>query len=338
MTKKIGFLSFGHSRNVPGSDVRTAGDALQQHVEFARVADEVGMDGAFVRVHHFEETMNSPFPLLAAMATVTTNLNLGTGVIDLRYENPLYMAETAATTDLLSGGRLQLGVSRGSPEQAVDGQGQFGYHLAEGESWTDHSRTKVDRFLRAIDGEPVAHTRVAMETDSGPDLVVQPQSPGLRERIWWGSGNTQTAVWAGTQGMNLMSSTLLLEDDGRPFHVLQADQLRAYREAFTAGGFSWPGLTSVTRPVFPITSDLDRRHFGGFGQSKDQVGFLDGSIARSGPQMMGPVEEIVQRLAADEAVQEADWVLFAMPSTLGVHYNAHWMENLVLVARELGWK
>lgn len=338
MTKKIGFLSFGHSRNVEGSPVRTAGDALLQHVEFARIADGVGLDGAFVRVHHFEQTMNSPFPLLSAMAAVTERLNVGTGVVDMRYENPLYMAEAAATTDLLSGGRLQLGVSRGSPEPAIDGQARFGYQLADGESWSDHARTKVDRFLRAIDGEPMAHSELTRSTGSGPDLTIQPQSPGLRERIWWGSGGKDTASWVGEQGMNLMSSTLVLEDDGRPFHVIQADQLRVYREAFDAGGFSWPGLTSVTRPVFPVTSDLDRRYFRGYGQASDSVGFLDGSVARSGPQMVGPVEEVAARLAADEAVQEADWVLFAMPSTLGVDYNAHWMANLVEVARELGWK
>ncbi len=338
MSKKIGFLSFGHSRNVEGSPVRTAGDALLQHVEFARIADEVGLDGAFVRVHHFEQTMNSPFPLLSAMAAVTERLHVGTGVIDMRYENPLYMAEAAATTDLLSRGRLQLGVSRGSPEPAIDGQAQFGYELGDGETWSDHARAKVDRFLRAVDGEPMAHSELTKSTGSGADLAVQPQSPGLRERIWWGSGGTDSARWVGQQGMNLMSSTLVLEDDGRPFHILQADQLRSYREEFAAGGFAWPGLTSVTRPVFPITSDLDRRYFRGYGQEGDSVGFLDGSVARSGPQMVGPVDEVAARLAADEAVQEADWVLFAMPSTLGVDYNAHWMANLVEVARELGWK
>lgn len=338
MTKKIGFLSFGHSRNIEGSPVRTAGDALLQHVEFARIADEVGFDGAFVRVHHFEQTLNSPFPLLAAMAAVTKRLSLGTGVIDMRYENPLYMAEAAATTDLLSEGRLQLGISRGSPEPAIDGQAQFGYALGDGQTWSDHARAKVDRFLRAVDGEPMAHSELTKSTRSGPDLPIQPHSPSLRERIWWGSGGKDTAPWVGKQGLNLMSSTLVLEDDGRPFHVIQADQLRSYREAFAAGGFPWPGLTSVTRPVFPITSEEDRRYFRSHGASGDSVGFLDGSVARSGPQMVGPVAEVADRLGADEAVQEANWVLFAMPSTLGVDYNAHWMSNLVEVARHLGWK
>lgn len=338
MTKKIGFLSFGHSRDVPGSAVRTAGDALRQHVEFAIVADGVGFDGAFVRVHHFEETMNSPFPLLAAMAAATTNVQLGTGVVDLRYENPLYMAEAAATTDLLSQGRLQLGVSRGSPEQAVDGQAKFGYHLEEGQTWTEHSHDKVELFNRAISGHPVAHSQYAQQRGAGPDLVIRPQSPGLRERIWWGAGSSQTSPWVGEQGMNLMSSTLLLEDDGRPFHVLQADQLRLYREAFAAAGHQRASLASVTRSVFPITSDLDRRYFGSYGQTGDSVGVLDGSVARSGPQIVGEVDTVAAALASDEAVQEADWVLFAMPSTLGVDYNAHWMGNLVAVARELGWK
>lgn len=336
--KKIGFLSFGHYRDVPGSGVRTAGDSLRQHIEFAKIADEVGFDGAWVRVHHFEESMASPFPLLAAMAAVTRTVDVGTGVIDLRYENPLYMAEEAAATDLIADGRLQLGISRGSPERAVDGQDVFGYRLAEGEDWSTRTREQAALFRGAVDGVPVARSETAAATGDGPDLVVRPQSPGLATRIWWGAGTHQTGLWAGEQGMNLLSSTLLLGDDGRPFHVQQADQLRSYRETFRAAGHDGPGLTAVTRPVFPITTEADRRYFGRHGGTGDSVGFLDGGAARSGPQVVGSIEDVVEQLRADDAVAEADYVLFAMPSQLGVDYNAHWMTNLVDVARELGWK
>src|SRR6478672_4326233 len=122
MGKRIGFLSFGHWHpNAPpvGNPVRTARDALVQSVELAVAAEELGLDGAYVRVHHFARQLASPFPLLTAMATRTSRIELGTGVIDMRYENPLYMAEEAAAADLLSDGRLQLGVSRGSPETAL---------------------------------------------------------------------------------------------------------------------------------------------------------------------------------------------------------------------------
>src|SRR6187551_2885943 len=130
--KHIGFLSFGHYQAVPGSLVRTARDALLQTVELAVAAEELGVDSASVRVHHFARQLASPFPLLAAMAARTSRIELGTGVIDMRYENPLYMAEEAAITDLISNGRLQLGLSRGSPETPMRGDEAFGYVPADG--------------------------------------------------------------------------------------------------------------------------------------------------------------------------------------------------------------
>lgn len=247
-------------------------------------------------------------------------------------------AEEAAATDLIAGGRLQLGVSRGSPEQAVDGQRQFGYTLRDGESWADHAQSKVTRLRRAVAGEPVAHSARAQALKEGPDLPIRPLSPGLPDRIWWGAGSHESGLWTAEQGMNLLSSTLLLAEDGRPFHLQQADQVRSYRRVFQRQGHRGPGLAAVTRPAFPITSDDDRRYFGRHGHRGDSVGLLDGTQARSGPQLVGTVEEVAAMLRADEAVVEADYVLFTMPSQLGVGYNRHWMENLVAVARELGWR
>src|SRR5215813_12070223 len=125
----------------------TGGDALRQTVELAVAAEEIGIDGAFVRVHHFARQLSSPFPLLAAIGVETSRIEIGTGVIDMRYENPLYMAETAAATDLLAGGRLQLGVSRGSPEPAWRGAEAFGYSVDP-----DEAREKTELFRAAIDG------------------------------------------------------------------------------------------------------------------------------------------------------------------------------------------
>lgn len=335
---KIGYLSFGHYRPVVGARVPDARASLREHLDLAVAADELGLDGAWVRVHHFEESHSTPFPLLAAMAATTNRIDVGTGVVDLRYENPLHMAEEAAATDLIAGGRLQLGVSRGSPEVAVDGQRQFGYVLGEGESWADHAQSKVARFRHAIAGEPVAHSARAQSLKEGPDLPVRPLSPGLADRIWWGAGSHETGVWTAEQGMNLLSSTLLLADDGRPFHVQQADQVRSYRRVFHRLGHQGPGLAAVTRPAFPLTTDDDRRYFGRHVHGGDSVGELDGSRARSGPQLVGTVEEVAAMLRADEAVMAADYVLFTMPSQLGVDYNVHWLENLAAVAREMGWK
>ena len=119
--KKIGFLSFGHWSDASGSQVRSGSDSLLQSIELAVAAEELGADGAYFRVHHFAQQLGSPFPLLAAIGARTRRIEIGTAVIDMRYENPLYMAEEAAAADLISSGRLQLGVSRGSPEIALRG-------------------------------------------------------------------------------------------------------------------------------------------------------------------------------------------------------------------------
>src|SRR5471032_449649 len=122
--KRVGFLSFGHWQPIPGSRTHTARDALVQTIELAVAAEEIGIDGAFVRVHHFARQLASPFPLLAAIGARTSRIEIGTAVIDMRYENPLYFAEDAGAADLIAGGRLQLGISRGSPEQVIEGRSE----------------------------------------------------------------------------------------------------------------------------------------------------------------------------------------------------------------------
>src|SRR5215467_1545336 len=265
--KRIGFLSFG-AWHPDGGLTNSGGDALRQMVELAVAAEEIGIDGAFVRVHHFARQLASPFPLLAAIGVETNRLEIGTGVIDMRYENPLYMAETAAATDLLAGGRLQLGVSRGSPEPAWRGAEAFGYSLDH-----DDAREKTALFRAAIDGGGVVRADVGGRPGDAM-LAVQPQSPGLTDRIWWGSGSRETAVWAGQQGLNLMSSTLLLEDTQVPFDELQAEQIALFREAWANAGHAREPRVSVSRSVLPITSDFDRRLFGS-DENEDQVGWLD---------------------------------------------------------------
>ncbi|MDR7233929.1 LLM class flavin-dependent oxidoreductase [Agrococcus sp. BE272] len=337
MRKQLGFLSFGHYRDIPGSRVPTAGDSLRMHVDLAVAAEEAGLDGAWVRVHHFDQSLASPYPLLAAMGARTSRLELGTGVIDLRYEQPLAMAELASAADLLAGERLQLGISRGSPERAVDGQERFGLPLPEGASWSDVARERAAHLRRALRGEPMARSARAAETGGDPDLPIEPRSPGLADRLWWGAGNHASGLWAAEHGYHLLSSTLLLQDDGRPFHVQQADQVRAYRDAHARAGHRIRPRTAVTRSAFPIATDDDRRYFGLADERRDGVGRLDGSAARSGPTYAGDPEHVAARLLADEAVQEAGTVLFALPSQLGYATNARLLASLAAVGRELGW-
>src|SRR5689334_23604171 len=148
--KKIGFLSFGHWSASRQSATRSARDVLQQSIELAVAAEQLGADGAYFRVHHFAQQLSSPFPLLAAIGARTSRIEIGTGVIDMRYENPFYMVEDAAAADLISGGRLQLGVSRGSPETVLNGAYTFGYVPPEGKTAADLAREKTAIFLQAI--------------------------------------------------------------------------------------------------------------------------------------------------------------------------------------------
>src|SRR6202522_2430810 len=156
LVKKIGFLSFGHWSASPGSRTRSASDALLQSIDLAVAAEALGADGASFRVTHSARQLGSPFPLLAAVGARTSRIEIGTAVIDMRYENPLYMAEDAGAADLISGGRLQLGISRGSPEQVIDGWRYFGYGLLEGESDADMGRRHAETFLDVLRGEGFA--------------------------------------------------------------------------------------------------------------------------------------------------------------------------------------
>src|SRR6476661_7098513 len=338
--KNIGFLSFGHWTPSEQSMVQNASDALLQSIELAVAAEEVGADGAYFRVHHFARQLASPFPLLAAAAARTSRIELGTAVIDMRYENPLYMAEDAGAADLISGGRLQLGISRGSPEQVIDGYRYFGHIPAEGTSDADLAREHTRRFLDVLSGRGFAEPNPRPMFPNPPGLLrIEPHSPGLRDRIWWGAGSRATAEWTAAQGMNLMSSTLLTEDTGVPFHRLQAEQIQRFRDAWTAAGHEREPRVSVSRSVFPIVSDVDRAYFGRESASQDQVGIIDGGTARFGKTYAGEPDQLVRDLAEDEAVAAADTLLITVPNQLGVDYNAHVIESLLThVAPALGWR
>src|SRR5436190_6864032 len=272
--KKIGFLSFG-AWHPHGGMTNTGGDALRQTVELALAAEQIGIDGAFVRVHHFARQLASPFPLLAAIGVRTSRIEIGTGVIDMRYENPLYMAEDAGAADLLAGGRLQLGISRGSPEQVIDGWRYFGYQPAEGESDADMARRHTGVFLEVLKGEGFAEPSPRPMFPNPPGLLrLEPFSPGLRDRIWWGAGSSATAVWTAQQGMNLMSSTLVFDESGEPLHVQQRKQIDAYRAAWKVAGHAREPPASVSRSIFAIVDDRDRAYFRPSDEG-DQIGYLD---------------------------------------------------------------
>ena len=339
--RSFGFLSFGHYGNVPGSRVRTAGDMLRQTIEIAEGADELGVNGAYVRVHHFARQAASPIPLLTAMAARTARIEVGTGVIDMRYENPLYLAEEAAALDLIAEGRLALGVSRGSPETALRGYEAFGYTGSTDPRGADIARDKFDLFIRAISGETV----VDADPQMGPAgrLAIEPRSPGLRDRIWWGAGSIATAEQTGRAGLNLMSSTLLTEATGEPLGVLQKRQIDVFREAYREAGHSGSPRVSVSRSVFPIVTEQDELYFGlrGGGRGRDaqdQIGIIDGYRSTFGKTYADTPDRLIEQLKADDAVMAADTLMLTIPNTLGPEYNLHILESFAThVAPALGW-
>lgn len=337
--KAFGFLSFGHYGNVQGSATRTGGDMLLQTIDLAQGADEIGVNGAYVRVHHFAKQAAAPFPVLTAMAARTKNIEVGTGVIDMRYENPLYLAEEAAALDLISGNRIALGISRGSPETSVRGYEDFGYRGSVDPRGADIAREKFEYFLRAIDGEPIAEGNPQM-VGHGQRLHIEPLSPGLRNRIWWGAGTRESAEEVGRMGLNLMSSTLLTEASGEPFHLLQAEQIERYRHAYRAAGHSGNPRVSVSRSVFPIINDTDRMYFGlRSGESIDQIGMIDGFQSTFGKTYADTPDRLIEQLLADEAVMSADTLMLTIPNQLGVEYNLHVLQSFAEhVAPALGWQ
>lgn len=339
--KKIGFLSFGHWSPAEGSQTRSASDALLQSIDLAVAAEELGADGAFFRVHHFARQLASPFPLLAAVGAKTRRIEIGTAVIDMRYENPLYMAEDAGAADLISGGRLQLGISRGSPEQVIDGWRYFGYQPGEDETEADMARRHTETLLDVLRGEGFAkpNPRAMFENPTGM-LRLEPHSAGLLERIWWGAATNATAVWAAKLGMNLQSSTLKTDETGQPFHVQQADQIRAYRAAWKAAGHTREARVSVSRSIFALINDQDRAWFGQGNKSEDQIGHIDPNTRSIfGRSYAAEPESLIEELAKDEAIAEADTLMLTVPNQLGVEYNTHIIEAILThIAPALGWR
>jgi alkanesulfonate monooxygenase SsuD/methylene tetrahydromethanopterin reductase-like flavin-dependent oxidoreductase (luciferase family) len=337
--KKIGFLSFGHWSASSQSATRSASDVLLQSIDLAIAAEELGADGAYFRVHHFAQQLASPFPLLAAVGARTSRIEIGTGVIDMRYENPFYMAEDAGSADLISGGRLQLGISRGSPEQVVDGWRHFGHVPIEGETDADMGRRHAEVLLGLLKGEGFAKPSPRPMFSNPPGLLrLEPHSDGLLRRIWWGSSSNATAVWAAQQGMNLQSSTLKADESGEPLHVQQAKQIRAYRQAWKDAGHDWEPRVSVSRSIFALMNDQDRAYFGR-GDSSDQIGVIDNMRAVFGRSYAAAPEQLIAQLREDEAIAEADTLLLTVPNQLGVDYNAHVIESILThVAPGMGWR
>ncbi len=281
--KKIGFLSFGHWTPSPQSQTRSARDALLQSIDLAVAAEELGADGAYFRVHHFARQLASPFPLLAAVGAKTSRIEIGTAVIDMRYENPLYMAEDAGAADLIAGGRLQLGISRGSPEQVIDGWRYFGYAPAEGQTEADMARRHAEVLLDVLQAARASPSRTRGRCS--PTRPACCASSRIRRACASASGgapaSNATAVWAA----QARHEPAELDAEGRrdrralPRPAGRADPaLSGGLEGGRAMRAS-PASRSAAA-IFALVDDRDRAYFGHGNESGDQIGFIDENMRR----------------------------------------------------------
>ena len=310
MAHRDGVVTFGDWRVDPGAPVTTARDALRHTLRLAVAAEELGLDGLFVRVHHFEQSLSSPFPLLGALAQSTSRIRIGTAVLDMRYENPFHVAEAAAVTDLLSDGRLQLGVGAGAPEVAHRGSETFGYVVPDGMTSRDLTREKTELLVAALSGVAVAETDPVRTGGVVGHLAIQPQVPGLADRVWWGSTSLASAEWAASRGLNLMSSAGIrgpAGDGSDSWPVEQAGHIRSYRTSWSRSG--WPGepQVAVVRSIIPsgVSASMLQPT-----EEHRQPGAVHHAY---GEQYVGPPEELVERLSRDPAVAAADWLLLTVP-------------------------
>ena len=323
--------------------MRSASDALLQSIELAVAAEELGADGAYFRVHHFARQLGSPFPLLAAVGARTKRIEIGTAVIDMRYENPLYMAEDAGAADLIAGGRLQLGISRGSPEQVIDGWRYFGYRPGRGQDRRRHgaaprrgvSRGAARRGLRAA--QPAAD-------------VPQSARPAARRAAFGGPARAHLV------GRRLERHRRLGGQARHEPAKLDAQERRERRAVPRPAGGADPDITatawkeaghareprvSVSRSIFALVDERDRAYFGARqrGRGPDRLPRRRDPGAIFGRSYAAEPDILIEQLKKDEAIAEADTLLLTVPNQLGVDYNAHVIEAILNhVAPALGWR
>ncbi|GAB3576584.1 LLM class flavin-dependent oxidoreductase [Amycolatopsis endophytica] len=328
--RKLGFLTIGLFDE---SEPRAGHEATLDVIE---LGEQLGFDSAWVRHRHLQHGISSPVAVLAAASQRTRRIELGTAVIPLGWENPLRLAEDLATVDILSGGRLNPGLSVGPPTHWEHVKDALYPDSADVE---DFSHQRVRRFLDAVRGEPVTTFRGTEGFEVYSDRV-QPHSPGLGRRLWYGGGSLRSARWAGENGMNFLTSSVVKAEESEDFADIQLSHVRAFRAAHPDGDRARVSQGLVVIPTDSATPE-QRAKYTSFAAARTPR-----TTAPQGParlvfarDLVGTSAEIAGRLHADAAFAEIDEVAFALPFTFE---HADYVQILTDMATklgpELGWR
>jgi alkanesulfonate monooxygenase SsuD/methylene tetrahydromethanopterin reductase-like flavin-dependent oxidoreductase (luciferase family) len=345
---KLGFLTNVPFSSGPGGAAR----GLRETIGLFEHAEALGYDSGWVRQRHFDNYLPSPLPMLAAVAVRTARIRLGIAIVAIRYEDPIRLAEDAATVDLLSDGRLELGISGGTPHfEDIFGASEL--------SFTDESQSRLQRFREAISGQVIGS--VTPPGQPAQDLIVRPNSPGLPDRIWYGAATIASAERTARQGLDLLVSTVNTQAAGLPFDQTQLEYILAYKAAY---GVTHPGSVepriSVSRVFLPAVNKRQRARYAEYNDIREREGAAgprpDGALApgtlvptptaTNGPPksfQLSPVphgdpHKVVEELAADVALAEGQELVIFLPPNFTFDEYRELLDNVAEhVAGELGW-
>ncbi|TXS79052.1 MULTISPECIES: LLM class flavin-dependent oxidoreductase [unclassified Streptomyces] len=322
--RKLGFLTIGL---FDGADPRRGHESTLEIIE---LGERLGFDSAWVRHRHLQYGISSPVAVLAAASQRTSRIELGTAVIPVGWENPLRLAEDLATVDLLSGGRLNPGVSVGPPMHFDTVKHALYPDTAETE---DFGYGRVERLLDFVRGTRATDFSGVEGFEVFSDRV-QPQSPGLGRRMWYGGGSLRSARWAGEHGMNLLTSSVVKAEESEDFAEVQLSHIRTFRAHHPDGDRARVSQGLVVIPTDSATP-AQRKKYEEYARARTPRTATPQGPARMmfAPDLVGTSAEIAERLHAHAAFREVDEVAFALPFTFA---HEDYVQILTDIAQGLG--
>ena len=322
--RRLGFLTIGLFN---GDD---PGPGHESTLAIIELGEQLGFDSAWLRHRHLQYGISSPVAVLAAATQRTRRIELGTAVTPVGWENPLRLAEDLATVDVLSGGRLNPGISVGPPMRYDDVKQALYPDTAEIE---DFSYARVERLLRAVRGEPVTGFSGTVGIEAYSDRV-QPHSPGLASRVWYGGASLRSAQWAGEQGLNFLTSSVVKAEESEDFAQVQLSHVRRFREHHPSGSVARVSQGLVVIPTDSASAE-QRARYAAYAETRFARTLEPQGPARLmfAPDLVGTSDQIAESLYAHVAFREVDEVAFALPFTFA---HEDYVQILTDLATRLG--